>query len=160
MHGTPALSLALPAPGWWRRLVAALATMGAASLAAWAVQAHESLPSWARAGAVAAGALAVAAAWRAGHLPAAGLSWDGRQWRLEMAGRGACAGTLSVALDAGAWMLLRLDAAPGPAAVRRHWLAVSRGAMAGDWHALRCAVYSARPAPGGSSAAASPAPHE
>jgi len=92
------------------------------------------------------------------RVPAVTLRWDGQQWwlaRLTRSSRAAAAaqieavaGEVEVALDFGAWMLLRFRPASG---VHREgsarWLPVQRRGLESHWHALRCAVYSPRPAP-------------
>jgi hypothetical protein len=65
-----------------------------------------------------------------------------------------------VALDVGAWMLLKFRADEAPPAAGRRWIPVHRRSAGVHWHALRCAVYSPRPAPGEPPAAASPTPSE
>ena len=88
---------------------------------------------------IAVGALAVSAcAVSLWHVPAQSLRWDGRAWQLD-----AAAGELSVAIDLGPWMLLRFK--PERRA-RASWLPVQRAGLETQWHALRCAVYSPRPA--------------
>jgi hypothetical protein len=94
------------------------------------------------------------------------LRWDTRQWHLGPAsttGDEPHSGRLAVAIDLGAWMLLRFQ--PDGAAGKRRsiWLPVQRRGLETQWHALRCAVYSARPAEGheaGSRPAVSPESQE
>ena len=155
MRGWPPLDLPLgPTRLGWAAHVA-LWLAAAASVAAWVLAVNE-LPGgrlpWAAAGAL---GLALVRPRR----PAAvrRLRWDGREWSLALGDGPAQPGTLAVALDLGGWLLLRLEA---PQAPRRRWLAVDRRSAGTAWHALRCAVYSARPAPGGPSAAVPPAPDE
>jgi hypothetical protein len=79
------------------------------------------------------------------------LRWDGQRWHVgpaDSAGHEPWAGELQVAIDLGAWMLLRFvpDADVHGCAVT--WLPVQRRGLAAQWHALRCAVYSPRPAAG------------
>ena len=66
---------------------------------------------------------------------------------------------VNVAIDLGSFMLLSMRAVvePGRQGVRR-WLPAQRQGHEQDWHALRCAAYSPRPAPPGPDAAAT-APH-
>jgi hypothetical protein len=73
--------------------------------------------------------------WR---VPAQTLYWDGRAWQLD-----AVPGELRVAIDLGPWMLLIFTP---DAAARASWLPVQRLGLETQWHALRCAVYSPRPA--------------
>ena len=79
------------------------------------------------------------------------LRWDTQRWHLgpaDTAGQEPWAGELNVVIDLGSWMLLRFrpDAANSLRAAR--WLPVQRGGLEAQWHALRCAVYSPRPAAG------------
>jgi hypothetical protein len=86
--------------------------------------------------------------WPLRRQPPQRLRWDGHGWWLRPAeGDDECAGVPVVALDLGAHLLLRFDAAATPSRrARRHWLAASRQACAGDWHGLRCALHSSSPA--------------
>ncbi|MDQ6638641.1 MAG: hypothetical protein M3Z15_03120 [Pseudomonadota bacterium] len=56
------------------------------------------------------------------------------------------AGALEVAIDLGAFLLLRL----GDRRRASAWLPVQRRGLEGEWHALRCAVYSPPPVAGSS----------
>lgn len=95
----------------------------------------------------------MAAMYRAGlALKAFSLRWDTQQWHLGAAstlGQEPHAGRLMVALDLGAWMLLRLiPSAVSASSVRLPaggWLPVQKRGHETHWHALRCTVYSARP---------------
>jgi hypothetical protein len=66
------------------------------------------------------------------------LAWDGEQWRLE-----ATPVRVTVALDFGAWLLLRLDGTEAPAS--RRWLPATAAQAGMHWHALRAALYSRAP---------------
>jgi len=73
--------------------------------------------------------------WR---VPAQSLHWDGQVWQLD-----GVPGELTAAIDIGPWMLLKFTPEmPG----RTSWLPVQRRGLETQWHALRCAVYSPRPA--------------
>ena len=74
------------------------------------------------------------------------LRWDGLAWHLGPIGDAATAGELQVVLDLGPWMLLRFGATLPDARARTLWLPVQRRGLEAEWHALRCAVYSPRPA--------------
>ena len=96
--------------------------------------------------AVAAAALALARSLVA--LKPVSLRWDGRHWHVGLApsiGQEPFAGGLAVSLDLGFWMLLRFQPASADCPGRLTWLPVQRRGLESQWHALRCAVYSARP---------------
>ncbi len=155
--GWPALTVDLPPSRPWRAGVAALALLASLALVSWWWLGSGELPTGLSGAVVVLGTAAIVSAWRLRAECGARLRWDGRAWSLARGAAAPAEGSLVVALDLGAWMLLRFDAAVPPA---RHWVPAGRADLAGQWHAFRCAVYSARPAPGGSSAAASPASHE
>jgi hypothetical protein len=97
-----------PLPGlnrlWWL-----LAGIGVSITAYWAaghLQAHSAW-QWAALGLPAAAGLL--GALRAGHDEPVTITWDGQSWHLQ----GAAAGTPVLALDAGAWLLLRWHSLPG-----------------------------------------------
>jgi hypothetical protein len=82
---------------------------------------------------------------------------------IDAAKREPVQGELRVLIDLGIWMLLRFVPAAGDHSARTAWLPVQRSGLQDAWHALRCAVYSPRLAPGaspGSSVAADPHPPE
>ncbi|MGE3547194.1 MAG: hypothetical protein AB7L28_24930 [Kofleriaceae bacterium] len=85
------------------------------------------------------------------------LSWNGQAWFLAPADRvdmPAREGRVRVMIDAGAWMLIRFDAAARPGRVT--WLAAVRAGQGPGWHGLRCAVYSPPPSVGPDSVGAVP----
>ena len=154
MRAAPAVRALLHGGGAERMLISGLYAISGAALAGWA------LAGWAlantdqtRQGAawaivllatVAAGALG---AWQArAALPADGayLGWDGQGWTLgrhpAADGKAAPAETpllaVVVAIDLGAWLLLRLQPAAGP----RRWQAARAGQSGADWHGLRLAL--------------------
>jgi hypothetical protein len=84
-------------------------------------------------------------AWR---LQPVSLRWDTQRWHVGVAssaGHEPASGRLTVAVDAGAWMLLRF--VPDRRTVWRSglWLPVQRRGHEPAWHALRSTVYCARP---------------
>jgi len=157
MRASPAFQCVLSHFGLWRAAVAAIAAVGVAVLLAWLATRTEPTPllglaAWAAA-LLGVPALAVSLM----RVPTVALRWDGRQWwlaRLMRSPRAADAvqtdavsGEIDVALDFGGWMLLRFR----PDTVHRRtrlprWLPVQRRGLEGHWHAIRCAVYSPRPA--------------
>ena len=144
MRAAPPIVVTVARFGVWRGLLAALWALTAAVLAAWVVLRLELAAPWPASSlaAVLAGGIALGLSKR----PAVRLRWDGRVWIVDDEER-----SLEPAIDAGAWMLLRLRR-PG-ARPRTLWLPVQRRGLEASWHALRAAVYSPRPM---SDAAAAP----
>jgi hypothetical protein len=148
MHGSPSCAIAVGRFGVWRAAVGTVAALALGSLAAWLITAPQGGNPWVRA-AIAAAALATLALaislWRVSPVR---LLWDGLVWSVAPASEpeAATPGTLDVAVDLGAFLLLRFVPAgrSGPAAVR--WIPVGRAGLEPEWHAFRCALYSPRPA--------------
>jgi hypothetical protein len=150
MRASPAFQFVLSRFALWHAAVAGLAALAAATLIAWLATRTQPVPPL---GLLAWGAALVAVAVLAigsMRVPALVLRWDGRSWWLARPRReaDALAGEVSVALDLGGFLLLRFVAL-SPVAGRRtaRWLPVQRRGLEPHWHALRCAVYSPRPAP-------------
>jgi hypothetical protein len=147
MRAAPAFQVSLRRFGAWRVAVLLLAALGVAAMTAWWLLRESPMTApTSLAVALAALALAVLGA-RCARIPAADLRWDGRVWHLGPASGDSVSGELSVAIDLGAWMLLRFAPAAPEARPRAIWLPVQRRGLEPQWHALRCAVYSPRPAP-------------
>ncbi len=158
MRASPAFQCVLKRSGVWRAAIAAVAGVGVAVLLIWLATRSEPVPIFglaAWAGAMLAVPVLAASLMR---VPVVTLRWDGQQWwlaRLARSSRAAAAaqidaiaGEIDVSLDFGGWMLLRFR--PISAARRERasrWLPVQRRGLEAYWHALRCAVYSPRPAP-------------
>ena len=137
MRAAPALELTLQRFGVWRAALATLSAAAAASCTAWLGAGAWTLPV-----ATAAAALSLFATRRAPQR----LGWDGEGWQLATAVAPAgepLAGTLRAMIDLDGFLLLRFEAADSRAV---HWLPVQRRGHEAAWHALRCAVYSSRPA--------------
>ena len=155
MRGSPPCEVTVARFGLWRAVVAIVAAAALLSLAAWLVTSPLGESVWARGGvaAVALATLVMAASlWR---VAAVTLCWNGLEWSVPPASgssSGSAPGALDVAVDLGAFLLLRFVPAgrTGPAAVR--WIPVGRAGLEHEWHAFRCAVYSPRPAAGPSAA--------
>ncbi len=147
MHGSPSCAIAVARFGAWRAAVAIVAAAALGSLAAWRFGSPRGESIWVR-GAVAAAALATlalaASLWR---VPPVRLVWDGLVWSVApvSGAEPATPGRLDVAVDLGAFLLLRFVPAGrrSPAAVC--WIPVGRAGLEREWHAFRCAVYSPRP---------------
>lgn len=146
MRAVPPLEIAIVRFGVWRAGTLALAATVCTTLASWWLAHPAPAPAWVVAVTVSG---MLGAAW--GTLPSLlarplTLRRTAGQWQLaagHVAPGPAVAGDLLVALDLGAWMLLRFipDAAGG----RARWVAVQRRGLEPQWHALRCAVHAPRP---------------
>ena len=126
----------------WRSAVAAVAVAAIATSLAWAFTTARSNGD--RSSVVVAAIAAVltaatiALALSLARVRAGVLSQRGDDWSFA-ADAGACrSGRLTVALDWGSFLLLRLESGRH----RSMWLPVQRRGLEHDWHALRCAVYS------------------
>jgi len=131
----------------WRLSVLLIAALGVAVIVAWLIARESPLVSpTAIIASLAAMALMALGASLA-KTPAVDLRWDGRAWHLGPVAGDPISGDLTVAIDLGLWMLLRFAPASPLARPRSAWLPVQRRGLESQWHALRCAVYSPRPAP-------------
>jgi len=137
MRASPACQVELQRFGAWRAALTLLFGAGAMSVVAWLAIRSEA-PPWLLVVAATAMVLILGAValplWR---IHPSRLRWDGQIWQLDGA-----PGRLDAALDLGPWMLLRFIAEEADAPT---WLPVQRRGLEGQWHALRCAVYSPRP---------------
>ena len=127
MRAAPVVTVSMGLSPGWRASQSLLWGLAASVCAAWLL---------ARAGQAAAAGLGAMPlvgllAWALLPGRAAALAWDGEQWRL------------TVALDFGAWLLLRLDGSDAPAS--RRWLPATAAQAGMHWHALRAALYSRAP---------------
>src|SRR3954454_42547 len=126
----------------WRSAVAAVALTAVATLLtwAWATLASRERDDVALA-LLAATALAlatIAAAMSLARAPAGVLPCRDGRWSFSSDAGSSRSGALTVALDWGSFLLLRIDSGG-----RAHlWLPVQRRGIERQWHALRCAVYS------------------
>ncbi len=97
-----------PLPGlnrlWWL-----LAGIGASITAYWAAGQLQAHTAWQWAALALPAAAGLLGALRAGHDEPVTITWDGQSWHLQDAG----AGTPVLALDAGAWLLMRWRSLPG-----------------------------------------------
>ncbi|MEY2892496.1 MAG: hypothetical protein RJA98_2404 [Pseudomonadota bacterium] len=164
MRAAPALQVTLTHDTAWRLGGWLLAGFSSAVLMTWAhFTARATLQGWPWAVAVlmCAVLLALTRPWRR-HAPVQ-LRWDGQAWHagpIGPAGSEPWSGQLTVALDLGGWMLLRLSDPPPPAEHLPAWLAAARHQQPAAWHPLRCAVYSPRPQRAPDAMEPGPAPHE
>jgi len=151
MRASAAFQITIERFGIWRAGVGTLLAVVAAALAAWLLSRDEFTPMPVRAGIAVAGGVLLAVAATLLRCPGMSLRWDSRCWHLgPAASRGdePWTGQLAVALDLGGWMLLKFRHDPAAGRCGTVWLPVQRRGLEGQWHALRCAVYSARPARG------------
>jgi len=149
MRASPAFQVTIRRFGVWRSAIAALLLCAVATLAAFALAEGESAPASVRAFAVLASAGIVLAGATLMRCRPMSLRWDTHRWNLgpvSTAGEEPWPGRLDVALDFGAWILLRFEHDRTAGRRRACWLPVQRGGLESAWHGLRCAVYSARPA--------------
>lgn len=129
----------------WNLALLGLATGSAAIVASWIHRAVEA--PWAWPAAVAGVIVTVALAAPGFRRHPQVLHSDGQVWRWGPAGGDVArlpAGRVEVCIDLQFWLLLRLwpnATEGGRRAVA--WLPVERQGTGRDWHALRCAVYSA-----------------
>ena len=136
MRAAPPITVTIARFGVWRSFVAALCALAAAVLAAWVVLRLELAPPLLPA--LLAAASAAGASLRGSRRAPRQLGWDGQAWSLD-----GVIHSLEPAIDAGAWMLLRLHTVGVPR--RAVWLPVQRRGLEASWHSLRAAVYSPRP---------------
>ncbi|MFL6661150.1 MAG: hypothetical protein ACJ8G7_03170 [Rhizobacter sp.] len=151
MRASPAFRITISRYGVWRAALSALIVGVLAVQAAWLWSRRDDLPAWGIASLAVIGVALVLAAAPLLRPQATELRWDTRCWhvmRSSHPGGDAASGNLAIALDLGLWMLLRFDPHPGSRPRRTRWLPVQRRGLEAEWHALRCAVYCARPAPG------------
>ena len=135
-------------------MVAAVALAAVAAVLAWTVATAASRGEDGIAVVVAIAALLTAAtvalAISLARVGAGTLSCRDGEWSFAADGGPSRSGPLTVAIDWGSFLLLRLEPRP-----HGHvWLPVQRRGLERDWHALRCAVYSP-PRLAGTAAAAS-----
>ncbi len=155
MRSAPSVRIGLPPPwGWWW-MWCVVAACAAGGLCAW-ITLHWALDGDAlRTARLALLGLAVGAAgvglWREWppRRQAAALAWDGTHWWIEHTrpDMPALAGQVRVRMDLGPWMLLEFTPV-APTSSRyvasRRLVPLSRQGHRAPWHAMRCAVYSAR----------------
>ncbi len=137
--------------GYWRAAVAVLLMASTGSMAAFALAHGESAPLAWRIGGLVASLMIVLAGTRLLSCQPMSLRWDSQRWHLgpeSTTGEEPFAGSVDVCLDFGAWMLLRFEHDVTFGRARFSWLPVQRRGLEAHWHALRCAVYSSRPAHG------------
>ncbi len=151
MRGAPPCEIAVGRCRAWSFAVVLVAVTGLAAMATWLASSPLGEGIGARAGVAAASLAVIALAASLLRSVALVLRRDGARWSVGSPVASAVApvpGDLLVALDLGAFLLLRFvpEGRAGPGAVR--WIPIERRGLEREWHAFRCAVYSPRPAAG------------
>ncbi|HEY0818424.1 MAG TPA: hypothetical protein VGD46_06575 [Rhizobacter sp.] len=145
MHAPPPYQITLRRFGVWRVGCAVLVAASGLATGAWALTAAKVHPValWVSLAVWAVASIAVRV--QMSRLAPVSLRWDGQAWHVgpvTTVGEEPQAGTVSVSIDLGAWMLLRFV----PAGARRGvWLPAQRRGHEAAWHGLRATVYCARP---------------
>ena len=145
MHAPPPFQVTLYRFGLWRAACAAVVLGSWLVTAAWAMSASQVHPGWLAASLLLLLIASVGLLVQTWRLAPMSLRWDGQLWHVGPAttrGEEPHSGRLLVALDLGAWLLLRFV----PEEARRgRWLPVQRRGHEPAWHGLRATVYCARP---------------
>ena len=149
MRDSPTFQVAIRCYGGWQAAVAVLGVAALTTLLAWLWElgSARSAVDWLLAST---GAVVIAAAFGCIAQRPLSLRWDTRVWWLgsaDGAGDEAASGQVDVPVDFSVWMLLRFTRAPCRRWDRVTWIPVQRRGLEAHWHALRCAVYTARAAP-------------
>ena len=145
MAGAPPLEIRIDRHGAWQAVVGLLVALSCAAMLAWWIAQPAPAPRWVDAVAVAAclGALACGAGLVRAR-PGCTLRWDRQRWWFARPAKDARSGDLGVAIDLGAWMLLRFVPHDGRAWRDAIWIPVQRRGLEAGWHGLRCAVHAPR----------------
>jgi len=143
----PAVSLQGSSDRAWMWVCRGLGTLVGLGTGAWWLQQWQQghpLALWLLMVPLAAGCCAVSA-WRLPHRPPWLLRWDGQCWHWQTlpSSEASAACQVQVTIDLQRWLLLRILASGSHGEV--HWLALSSNADPAHWHALRSALYCARP---------------
>ncbi len=137
----------------WQAVVGIVAAIAIAAVTAWAVSMLDTQSTSGRAAVVALavvlGAGTIAVAMSLARRKGGVLACRDGIWTFSSTAGTTGTGALRVAIDLGAFLLIRL----GDRRRTSLWLPVQRRGLESEWHALRCAVYSPPPAAGGSPAA-------
>lgn len=140
MQPAPAVSMTARGRGAWAAWQSLLTVLATAVGLGWMLDRAGLPTAWVVGMAGFAAAWSGWLAWEAGRHGAGRLEWDGRIWRhVPGPGRDAAEGALTVAVDLGSWMLLRLEPPHG----RTRWIALARSDATAAWPALRRAVLAA-----------------
>jgi hypothetical protein len=162
MRAAPAVEATLDRGGRERILIALLHGLGGAALATWCLALADVVDvqlGWAAWLACVVASVLAGLRWASHLLPAETqcLRWDGQVWALRGAPNGSRPDVplraVTVAIDLGSWVLLRLQPTIGIGSV---WRIASAGGAAASWHGLRLALRAhagaAAPSPQGADA--------
>lgn len=159
MRNPAAFDITIPSPQGWRWMVLTLVVVALAVVLAWWFGPRPPVLSVIGAGLGLVSLVAVGVAWSASLIRPCRLRWDGAEWRF---GYAPCvdddllAGRLRVMIDLSFALLLHFEGSPSSGRPAVRWIPAHRGGLPGHWHALRCAVYSARPRMGSLTSSPSP----
>ena len=139
----------------WQLSVGVVAALAIAAVTAWAVAMFDTQQESGRALVVGLAAVlalsTVAVALSLARIEGGVLACRDGVWSFAPQVGAVRAGALEVAIDLGAFLLLRV----GDRRRASAWLPVQRRGLESEWHALRCAVYSPPPVAGDSPTASS-----
>ena len=156
MRASPPVHVPLRCFGAWRVAVLALTVSGLTVMGAWLLQREQPPLAWVVVGLACGAPLLACLGVSLAKVSAVDLWWDGQGWSLRSwltANADPVVGEVSVAIDLGAWMLLRFRPSNASRWRRPTWLPVQRRGIESQWHALRCAVHAPAPHPVGDAAA-------
>jgi hypothetical protein len=149
MRAAPPFQVSLRRFGVWRLGVLLFAALGLCSVAAWVHTREQAAGFQFWMILLASVVIVLALTMSLFRLPPVNLRWDGLSWHLgapDVRAVDMVAGDVQAVIDLGPWMLLRFVAADSrPRRPTTRWLPVQRHGLEGQWHALRCSVYSPRP---------------
>ena len=147
MQAPPAFQLTVRHFGVWRALLASLGCAVSGVVIAWGWAMFPLAGATVLAACTLAVVLSLASLGSLARVGPYSLRWDTQAWWLGRAverGHEPMAGQLAVAIDWGAWMLLRyMPADPQGPFRRSRWLPIQRAGHESAWLALRTAAYSA-----------------
>jgi hypothetical protein len=161
MRGSPSCAVVVRRFVLWRWAVCIVVAASVVSLLAWLLLTPAGQSLAARIAVTFGGAAVLGLGASLLRMPAAALQWDGSSWTLRDLARPSAApsaGQLDIALDLGAFLLLKFTSQRAAGRRETRWIPVERRGLEREWHSFRCAVYSPRPAAGPADAA-DPRPH-
>ncbi|MDO9234799.1 MAG: hypothetical protein Q7U28_02040 [Aquabacterium sp.] len=148
MRAAPPFQLSVRRFAVWNCTLISVSVVAMVVCSAWFVGRNDDLPPWCNGLISVALFLALVGACGALRRHPVRLRWDSQCWHITEFNRRTEEIGLSqvqVMLDAGSWLLLKFVPKGRLNPLSMHWLPVQRRGIEGQWHALRCAVYSPRP---------------